>query len=221
VSDGSHLIWQGSFPENVTGESEITIKPDTIEVKYRIEMPKPSSSALLASWLSPKTGLRLPTAVQPGNLSVALLAAAALLMGLVLQVGVPRIKARLAFAARAGSKALVALSMIAGAFWLSGCVGLSIWGTIEGTITFDKLEYIDPNAPAVPLVPDGEGVPGLTWKLLDGVEENTLDLYAEVTSTDQDGNETSEVQQCKLSIKSAAQGFIGPADMVEVPETTE
>jgi hypothetical protein len=232
VSDGSHLIWQGSFPEGATGESDITIKPEAIEVKYRLDIPKPSEEGLFAPWLNPRTGLRLPPTGQPAsqgkNLPVgqlaSMLAAGALLLGVVWQVGGLRIQAwhakrpvLLPAAARGGSRILLTLGLVAGVFWLSGCFGMAIWGTIEGTATFTKMEYINPNAPAAPIVPDGEVVPGLTWKLHNGVEESTLDLFVEVTTSDLDGKETTEIQECKVSVKSAAEGFIGPADMVPAP----
>ena len=228
----SRLIWQGSFPEGATGESDITIKPDTIEVKYRLDIPKPSEEGLFAPWLNPRTGLDLPPTGQPAsqgkNLPVGLLAgmlaAGALLLGVVWQVGGPRTQVWLAkrpallpAAARAGSRVLLTLGLVAGVFWLSGCFGMAIWGTIEGKTTFTKMEYIDPNAPAAPIVPDGEVVPGLTWKLHNGVEESTLDLFVEVTTSDLDGKETTEIQECKVSVKAAAEGFIGPADMVPAP----
>jgi hypothetical protein len=115
---------------------------------------------------------------------------------------------------RFGSTALLSMTLLVGAVWLSGCIGFGMWGNFEGTITFNKLETIDPDAPETALVPGGEVVPGLTWKLHEGQEVNNMDIFIEVSSTDADGKETSEVHECQFSVTSTAEGFIGPEDMV-------
>jgi hypothetical protein len=229
VSDGSHLIWQGTLPEGATAESDITIKPEVIEVKYRIDIPKPENSGLLPPWLAPKFGQSWPPRVQsgarlnslPGSQLGFAVMAGTLLLALAWLFGAPRIKTyregHPAISSRAihfGSTAVLSLALLVGAVWLSGCVGFGIWGSFDGTITFNKLEYIDPEAPASAVSPAGETLTGLTWKLHEGKEVNNLDIFVEVSSTDADGNETSEVQECKFSVTSSADGFIGPADMV-------
>ncbi len=231
VSDGSHLIWQGTLPEGATAELDITIKPEVIEVKYRIDIPRPDSEGLLPPWLGPKFGQTWPPRLQSAGWLNSLsgspvgfaLMAGSLLLALVWLVGIPRLKAyqegHLAFSPRVvrfGNTALLSLALLVGAVWLSGCVGFGIYGNFEGTITFNKLEYLDPDAPASAVVPGGEAVEGLTWKLHEGQEVNTMDIFIEVSSTDADGKETSEVHECKFTVTSSADGVIGPADMVNL-----
>jgi hypothetical protein len=229
VSDGSHLIWQGTLPEGATAESDITIQPDKIEVKYRIDIPKPDSEGLLPPWLGAKFGKTWPPPTPSSVLLKGLTGspaglfvfAATLFMAAAWLVSAVRFKndrnQRPAFSSgvmRFGSTALLSLTLLVGAVWLSGCIGFGMWGSFEGTITFNKLETIDPDAPETALVPGGEVVPGLTWKLHEGQEVNNMDIFIEVSSTDADGKETSEVHECQFSVTSAAEGFIGPEDMV-------
>jgi hypothetical protein len=231
ASDGSHLIWQGTLPEGATAESDITIKPEVIEVKYRIDIPKPDSGGLLPPWLGPKFGQTWPPQMQSrGWLSSLPVRSAgfaglvgSLLLILVWLVRIPRLKVHReshpVFSSRMmrfGNTALLSLALLVGAVWLSGCVGFGIYGSFDGTITFNKLEYIDPDAPASAVVSGEEAVPGLTWKLHEGQEVNNMDIFIEVSSTDADGKEISEIHECKFTVTSSANGVIGPADMVNL-----
>ncbi len=230
ASDGSHYIWQGALPEGVTGDSDITLFPDRVEVKYHVNIPEPASSALFAALFGNGTTPAWPAPAVPRNrladsLPLLILASLAIMSALALR-RLARAPARLRQPGprglrldqltRAASLALVGLALVAAAAWLSGCVGISFWGSLEGTYTFNKLEYIDPQAPAAPVVPGGEAVTGLTWKLHQGKFTNNLDLFVKVSSTDSNGVDTSETSECKFTVNSAVEGFIGPADMVNL-----
>jgi len=233
VSDGSSYIWEGTLPEGAIGESRITVKPEAIEVTYRLEIPKPTSESGLASWLIAGKGQNRPplrqSAASP-NVWWYAAGLASLALGWVgLKLALrqtgrannSRLPARPLALARMGSLMLLALVLVMGASWLSGCFGMAIWGTFEGKYTFNKLEYLDPDASAAPIVPDGEPVDGLTWKLHEGTANNLIDLFIEVTTTDDKGTETTEIQQCKMSVDSSVEGIIGPADMVPTPDSGE
>ncbi len=227
AADPAHYSWEGSLPEGVTGEAEINVKADAIEVKYRIDVPKPTTSGWLP--FAPGVGLGGPARLsaapvsnsQPSGwfilASLAVFLAAG--MAVLLKRGLPAASAAARFNfRRLATTACLAVVLFVGAFWLSGCFGLNIWGTFEGTYTFKKLEFIDPNAPAEASSTATNPLTGLKWKLHDGVLNNTTDLFVEVTTTDADGKETSEVQECKYTVTSGAEGFIGPQDMVPQPE---
>ena len=230
VSDGSHLIWQGSLPEEATAESEITVMPDKVEVKYLIHIPKPTSETWLPPLLQPGFSQNWPSqgqralwaSGQPGLIVVAVVLPLALI-ALVMSLGVKNtLRNHLPFSpwvARSASTALLIFALVASGTWLTGCIGFNFWGTFEGTVTFDRIEYVDPNLPPAALVSGGEPATGLAWKLHEGQEVNTLDIFVEVTSSDGDGNEITEVQECKVAVTSNAEGFIGPADMVAMDQS--
>jgi hypothetical protein len=214
-----NLIWEGTFPEeftasSVTGSSEVTVSADKVILHYRIDIPEPTSASSLAPWLKPGQIL----AKGP------VLKRSALLSGwpfLPLSAGVAWLHSRRRKWARLATVILLVLV----AFWLSSCLGscdFKVWGTIEATYTFKKLEYIDPLQAAAGGAGDEGSQPAIFWKLSNGEVVNTWDLTFSVETTDEQGVTDKQVTPCKLVITgSAATGTIGPEDSVAPPEMGE
>lgn len=217
----ANLIWEGTFPEDslfgslaATGSSEVTVSPDKLVLHYRIDIPKPTNASSLASWW------------KPGRILVKepVLNRSALLSGwlfLPVFAGVVWLHSRRRkWAWLATSIRLVFLAII-----LSSCLGecdVSVWGTIEGTYTFKKLEYIDPGQAAAAATGDAGSEPTIFWKLSSGEVVDNWDLTVSVKTTDDQGVTTEEVSACKMVLTdSTATGMIGPSDMVPPPDIGE
>jgi hypothetical protein len=201
AKDGSHLIWQASqeLPERTAIEADVTLKPEMVELKYRIEIPKQEQ----AFWLpGPGRGREPGGPLQPGGWG----AGGLLLVGMgVGGMGLLRRPARL----RRWLPAAVLLAL--SAVLVTGCFGFDFYGTIEGVYTFKKLEAIDPkDNPA--------GAPPRTWKLSNGSGTVNMDLTVVTTTTDEDGQEVSSESACQASLEFKPEVFIGPPDMVTMPK---
>lgn len=205
----SDLIWQGTLPEGATGISDVTVAADKITLHTRLEIPEPPSGS---SWLP---GMKLGQGPARGPLQQS---NALLSVGLALPLlGVFWLKRlRRKWAVRL---ALASLLML-GALLLSGCFGLgfNLWGTIDTTYTFTKLEYIDPTQPADAGAGGAANQPGVTWKLTNGQATYNYDLIIQSEVTDSDGKTTKENTPCKLTVTSNLTGTIGPEGTVKPPE---
>jgi hypothetical protein len=201
AQDGSHLIWQASqeLPERTVIESDVTLKPEMVELKYRIEIPRKEQAA----WL-PGTGRGHEPAgpLQSGGRGAGWLLLAGVGVG---GLGLLRKPAGL----RRWLPAAVLLAL--SAVLLTGCAGFDFYGTIKGTYTFKKLEAIDPkDNPA--------GTPARTWKLSDGSGVVNMDITMVTTTTDEDGQEVTTESPCQTSLEFKPEVFIGPPDMVTMPK---
>jgi len=219
VKDGDeptslNLIWEGTSPEefvelSIIGSSEVTVDADKVTLHYLIDIPEPASGSSIVPWLKP--GQRLVQG--PVHVRSAWFSGwpALPLQGVVAWLQRRRRKwARLA---------LVILLVLV-AFWLSSYLGSSdftVWGTIDATYTFDKLEYIDLQQAAR----GAEDQPGVTWKLTNGQGVVDLDLIFESETTGPDGTTVKETEPCKLTITGSATGTIGPDGSVAPPDTGE
>ncbi|GAB4495531.1 MAG: hypothetical protein OHK0052_03260 [Anaerolineales bacterium] len=104
------------------------------------------------------------------------------------------------------------------AFMLGGCVGIGIWGTFEGTYTFNKANYVGENA--LPLTASGATASSnedVLWQL-SGSGEITFDLTIEVSASVMGEEGEPQTSQCVLGIRSDLQAEVGPADMVTPPD---
>ncbi len=196
VADGSHLIWQGSLPQGLIGESEIWIKPDSLVLTYLLDQPK-------------STSLNLPMGLPPVAAASSPQAAASLALGL------PALPA-LALLAKRRKRAWQRILLLAALFaclavLLSGCFGLGIFGKLDATYTFKKVEYVDPQT-----APGGKS--DVTWKLTDGSAKIDIDYTIEATTTDANGNDTTETSKCLLTVTARATGTIGPEGSVPAPQ---
>ena len=212
-----NLIWEGTFPEeftsaSVTGSSEVTVSPDKVVLHYLLDIPKPTDASSLAPWLKPGQIL----AKEP-ELKRSVLLSGWLFLPLI--GGVAWLNNR----RRKWARLALVTQLVLIALWLSSCVGscdFKVWGTIEGTHTFKKLEYVDPGQAAAGGAGDAGSQPAILWKLSNGEAINTWDLTFLVTTTDEQGVTTEEVSPCKLAITgSAATGTIGPEGSVSPPDT--
>ncbi len=197
-----NLTWQGTLPEKMIGSSEVTVGVDKVTLHYRLDMPEPTDSGSLPSWLNLRRGLALRSA--PPRSQWLMLWSALPILGLVAW---PRRRPK-----RVGL-ALTAGLLIFAAFWLNGCV--AVWGNIDVTYTFDKLEYINPPQTTA----GGAGQPELTWKLINGQMVYVLDLTVASETTGADGTTVKKTEPCKLSATSSAvSGAIGPDGSVAPPD---
>jgi hypothetical protein len=210
VQDGSHLIWQASqeLPERTIIESDVTLKPEMVELKYRIEIPKKEGDGQ-AFWL-PGSAARpyLAGAGEPrgpfqfGGRGAGWLLLAGVGVG---SLGLLRKPAELRRWLPAA--VLLALSVVL----LAGCAGFDFYGTIEGTYTFKKLEAIDPkDNPA--------DTPPRTWKLSDGSGIVNMNITMVSTTTGEDGQEVTTESPCQTSLEFKPEVFIGPPDMITMPK---
>jgi hypothetical protein len=200
AQDGSHLIWQASqeLPERTIIESDVTLKPEMVELKYRIEIPRKEQAAWLPGI---GRGREAGGPLQSGGRGAGWLLLAGVGVG---GVGLLRRPAGLR---RWLPAAVLALSAVL----LTGCFGLDFYGTIEGTYTFKKLEAIDPkDNPA--------DAPARTWKLSDGSGVVNMDITIVTTTTDEDGQEETTESPCQASLEFKPEVFIGPPDMVTMPK---
>ena len=200
-----NLIWQGSFPEGATGSSEVTVGVDQVTLHYRLEMPQPTSGLL------PGLKLYRDLAQKPAQRQSLwfMLWPMFPMLGLVAWQQRRRSK-------RIGvTLASLLILLILGSFWMTSCV--SIWGSIDVTYTFDKLEYVDPQQPAG----STEGQTGITWKLTNGQVAYAVDLTIESETTSADGAPVKETAPCKLNATGHATGVIGPEGSVTPPDSGE
>jgi hypothetical protein len=201
------LIWQGSLPEGMTGSSEVTVGVDKVTLHYRIEMPEPASSNSVPSWLNLRR--ELASRPMPRRSQWFMLWPALPVLGMI-------VWQQRRHPGRAGL-ALAGLLILA-TFWLSSCVAM--WGTIDVTYTFDKLEYIDPQQATAGS--SAEGQPDVTWKLTNGQVVYALDLTIASETTGPDGTTVQEMDPCKLTATgSAVTGVIGPEGSVTPPDMGE
>jgi hypothetical protein len=213
AQDGSHLIWQASqeLPERTVIEADVTLKPEVVELKYRVEIPKQEGNGQ-SSWL-PGTGPRralpgfaarvgeLGGQLPPGGQGAGWLLLASLGVG---GVGLLRKPAELRRWLPAAG--LLALSAVL----VTGCFGFNLYGTIEGAYTFKKLEAINPK--------DNSAATPYTWKLSNGSGSINMDLTIVTTTTDEDGQEVSNASPCQATLEFKPEVFIGPPDMVTLPK---
>jgi hypothetical protein len=106
---------------------------------------------------------------------------------------------------------LVALAALS----LSGCFGISMWGTLDGTYTFNKLAYVTaPPAAAGSAV--GQASP--TWNLNGGQARHDVDLVLAVETEDEDGNPVITESPCRMTANgTTVTGTIGPEGSVLPP----
>jgi hypothetical protein len=212
AQDGSHLIWQASqeIPGNAIVEADVTLKPETVELKYRVEIPKQEGNGQ-SFWLpgadrgpAALTGPRLAPGgqLQPDGWGAGWLLLAGMGVGGLGLLRKPAEPRRWLPAA-----VLLALSAVL----LSGCFGFNFYGTIEGAYTFKKLEAINPKDNPAGNVP-------YTWKLSNGSGTVNMDLTMVTTTTGADGKEVSETTPCQASLEFKPEVFIGPPDMVTLPK---
>jgi hypothetical protein len=201
-----NLVWQGTLPEGMTGSSEVTVEVDKVRLHYRVVLPQPPRGGD-SRWLTGVTPGRVPDAVslQSHGVQSSVWPALPLLGALAWR------QRRRKWIGRAGL-------LVLGAFALSGC-GLSVWGTIDATYTFNKLEYID-SPPAAGGATSGQAEPAVTWKLSNGQVVFDLDLKIDVETTDSEGKPTVTTSPCKMTVTGSAAGTVGPADSVSPPESS-
>jgi len=213
-----NLIWEGTFPKDslfgsvaAVGSSEVTVSPDKLVLHYRIDIPQPASASLLNPWL--KLGQIL--AKEPAFKRSSLLSG---LSFLPMTAGVIWLHSRRRKWARLATIILLVLA----AFWLSSCLGscdFKVWGNMEGTYTFKKLEYVDPLQAAAGTTDATGSQPTIFWKLSNGESADNWDLTISTSSTDDQGVTTEDVSACKLAITdSTATGTIGPSGSVSPPD---
>jgi len=208
----SNLIWQGTLPEGATGISNVIVAPDKITLEFLIQIPEPPSSS---SWLP---GMKLGQG--PLQHPTTLLSASSAWLALPLlgaTVWLKRLRKKWA------TRLALANLLVLGALLLSGCFGLGIavWGTVDATYTFDKLEYIDPQQTAAGPAGSTGGTanqPNVTWKLTNGQATYNYDLIIQTEITDSEGKTTKEKTPCKLTAASTITGTIGPEGSVTPPE---
>lgn len=206
----SDLIWQGTLPDKAIGTSDVTVTADKIILHSRMEIPEPTSSGG-SSWLP---GLKLGQGFVQGPLQQS---NALLSVGLALPVfgavlWLKRLRRKWAV------RLVLANLLLLGMFVLSGCVGLgfNVWGTIDTTYTFTKLEYIDPQQTTG--TGDTANQNNVTWKLTNGQATYNYDLIIQSEVTDGNGKTTKENTPCKLTVTSNVTGTIGPEGSVTPPE---
>jgi hypothetical protein len=93
-----------------------------------------------------------------------------------------------------------------------------LWGTIEATYTFNKLEYVGPSE-IVQGAAATTGTDAPLWKLSDGQVELNLDLKFETEVTNADGSVTKDTTPCIIKATGTATGTIGPEGSVTAPNT--
>lgn len=210
VPDGSRYIWQGSIPDSqgATIEAEIVVEVDKITLTYLIDVPKPSPSSAMLTYVG--GSVHHPNALVDTPDWFAWLNAAALLAlgGLVLAL--PAMCQKIA--PRLGRVTPLALAMLAATILLSGCFGMAIWGTFSGTYTFTSLKLPDLEKLPAESAELGE----LTW-MLEGKGEVNYDLHLLVQIEDAEGNISEEESVCAMMFTGDLKGLIGPADMVPQP----
>ena len=210
------LTWQGTLPDGATGVSDVTVAADKITLHSRIEIPEPADSGG-SSWL-PWVKLGQAAGRMPLQRPDALLAASNAWLALPL-LGAALWLKRLRWRRRKWAIRLALASLLLlGALLLSGCFGLgfAVWGTVDTTYTFDKLEYVDPQQAAAA---DGATEqPTVTWRLTNGQATYDYDLTIRVETTDSDGKTTKQDAPCKLTATSKVTGTIGPEGSVTPPE---
>jgi hypothetical protein len=209
----SDLIWQGTLPEGATGTSDVTVAADKIRLDLHVQIPEPADSGGSSSWLpwvklgqGPARGpLQQPNALLSVSLALPLLGAALWLKRL-----------RRKWAVRLALANLLLL----GALLLSGCfgIGFSVWGTVDATYTFDKLEYIDPQQAADGSSGGAADQPTVIWRLTNGQATYNYDLIIQAETTDSDGKTTKEKTPCKLTATSNLSATIGPEGSVAPPK---
>jgi hypothetical protein len=220
-SNHTNLIWEGTFPEDSligafagTGSSEVTVSPDKLILHYRIDIPQPTSASLINPWLMQGQILAQEPAFKRNTLLSGL-------SFLPMTAGVVWLRSRRRKWARLATIILLVLA----AFWLSSCLGscdFKVWGNIEGTYTFKKLEYVDPLQAAAEATDATGSQPTISWKLSSGEVIDNWDLTVSVKTTDDQGVENEEVSACKLVITdSTATGMIGSSDLMPPLEIGE
>jgi hypothetical protein len=200
----SNLVWQGTLPEGMLGSSEVTVGVDKITLHYRLDMPQPTSGLL------PGLMLNRDLAQKQAQRQSQWLALWPVLPALGLVAWKQRRRSKWI-----GGILGSLLVLMFGAFWMTGC--LSLWGSLDVTYTFDKLEYVDPQQAAG----SPEGQNGITWKLTNGQIVYAIDLTIESETTGADGATVKETAPCKLSATGSATGVIGPEGSVAPPDLGE
>jgi hypothetical protein len=209
-------IWQGTLPEDftklsITATSEVTVSPDKVVLHYHLDIPKPTTAFNIAPWLKPEEKMA----------SVPVPRRRVLLSGLLflpMSAGIVWMHSK----RRKWARLATVLLLVLAAVWLSSCLGscdFKIWGTMDGTYTFKKLEYIDPLQAAAKGAGEAGSQPAIIWKLGNGEVVEAWDLTLSSTNTDDKGVKTEQVSPCKLTINgNAAKGTIGPSDSVTLPD---
>jgi hypothetical protein len=208
VEDGSHLIWEGQSPEGIILTSDILILSDRIVLNYQMDIPKSEESSFILpskpelAFMVRKTAGNLPNHT-PGasRLSPWLTLGALPLLGIAGRFNKDR---RMIWV-------LLALLLVGIAIVLTGCFGMNIYGAISGTYSYTKLEYIDP-------AQNPYGDERYHWRLAEGKGTIDMNLVIEVITEDDNGNETSQAENCDISYEADLQGFIGEDGLVAPPE---
>lgn len=198
------LTWQGSLPEDMIGSSEVTVDVDKVTLHYHVEIPEPVSFNRLPAWFGPRQALALRSRPQPGQWFM--------LWPVLPALGIVAWRYR-----RLNWKVLaLAGLLILCVFWLNSCV--AVWGDIEATYTFDRLEYVDPQPAGAGANAGTEGQPDVIWRLTNGQVVYNMDLTIATEITDSDGTVVRETSPCKLTATSSATGIIGPEGSVVPPD---
>jgi flagellar basal body-associated protein FliL len=203
-----NLTWQGTLPQGLSGSSEVIVEADKVTLHYRIEMPKQAETGSL-DWVPGIKMIRqsLPAhGDKPGKPLQAALPAMPLLVGAA-WLGRHRKNKRL----------VMILLLVGGCLLLYGCVGLSVWGNIDATYTFNKVEYVGPQPGATATDSDAQAI----WKLSDGQVKYNFDLTMLVASEDMDGNTTESESPCVLTATGNATATIVPEGTIPPPDLSQ
>jgi hypothetical protein len=95
---------------------------------------------------------------------------------------------------------------------MGGLYGCKMWGTVEVTYTFNKLDSTATGAENYQ-----EGDQTVLWTLTDGTVTYNVDLTYIDESRDESGGLMSEVKTCKIVLTGKATATVGPDGSVSPP----
>lgn len=167
-----------------TFSSKVTVEQKDVHLEGELNMPRPAES-------SSSTLPENPAAV---GLTLALIVPTA---------GVSLIP----FKNKKRKWFLLAVMLLAMAAFLSGCIGIAIYGDIKGDVVITKMEYTAGEDTANYTVGgDVTGTP--IWTFKEGTATYPIDMFIEASSDDTNGNTTTSVTECTGTATYSVKGGI-------------
>ncbi len=212
TSEDIDLTWVPDNPADfqpAAVSATVSVQKDRVVLHYSYNIPQPSSTTdLFSRWLGENHFISSQTHASPHwGLALFILPGLGAVLGLRY-----RKRRRVGLRLSALSLAMLALCLLL----LNGCSGKA-WGTIDGTYTFHKLEYVGEESPvqsASLAVPKN-----VTWLLSDGQMELDVNLTIDMSFLDPN-SVPGTIVPCSFKITSdSATGTSGPAGSVEAPST--
>lgn len=177
--------------EQITFEANALISPEDIQLTGELDIPK--SSAWRKSLPFDPLSLSV-IAIAPGN-------------------WIKRVLKN-----KKGRALAIASIFVFLALALTGCFGMSMYGTFGGEVTISKLEYAGGDEKAT-LTEDGNISGKPIWAFTEATATYQVNFSIEVTTEDTDGKETTQTANCTGPVTFAVSGGVYPDVLLDLSST--